>query len=227
MIADCGLSVIFDIVFVLLLMVILLAPVVSSADATLDELVGKLENRYQSIDSLRANFAQSYRSKRFSDAISERGVVYFRRGGLMKWEYEQPEKKVFVSDGQFYYYYVERDKQVVKAPVSNAGQNSPTLFLAGRGDFLRDFRAEWADPRPGSHRIKMTPVKPQPDFRYLIVDIDPVRGLVLQLDVVDEYDNRTEYTFQRIAENPKLPSDFFTFHVPPGTDVIFQRSEKE
>jgi outer membrane lipoprotein-sorting protein len=69
-------------------------------------------------------------------------------------------------------------------------------------------------------------VKPQPDFEYLIVDIDPARNLVLRLLVVDSYDNRTEYKFTNIRENPPLPSSFFVFQAPPGTDVLFQRREE-
>lgn len=212
--------------WILVFALMLFVPAFGSADARLDDLVGKLQQRYQTIDGLKANFSQTYHSKRFSDAISENGTVYFQKGGRMKWEYEHPEKKLFVSDGEFYYYYVPRDKQVVKAPVGNAAQNSPTLFLAGRGNFVRDFRAEWADPRPDSHRVKLTPLQSQPDFLYLIVDIDPVKGYVLELDVVDEYDNRTEYVFQKIGENPKLPENFFSFQPPVGTDVVYQRSEQ-
>jgi outer membrane lipoprotein carrier protein len=211
----------------ILILLLLLLPSFSAADATPDALVGKLQNCYRSLDTMKAGFTQSYRSKRFSDAITEKGTVYFKKGGLMKWEYEQPAKKVFVSDNEYYWYYVPDDKQVIKAPVGATGKNSPTLFLAGRGDFGRDFRAEWADPRPGSHIVRLIPLVEQPDFKYLIVDVDPVKGLVLRLEVVDEYDNRIEYIFQQIKENPKLPADFFTFRPPPGTDILFQRQDEE
>jgi outer membrane lipoprotein carrier protein len=192
------------------------------------EAVQQLQAKYENMETLQASFSQSYQSKRFSGGgITESGVVYLRKGGLMKWEYQKPEKKIFISDGLFYFYYVPQDKQVVKTPVDNQSQQSPALFLAGRGNFASDFKAQWADPRPGSRLVKLTPVKPQPDFEYLIVDIDPARNLVLRLLVVDSYDNRTEYKFTNIRENPPLPSNFFVFHAPPGTDVVFQRREAD
>ena len=192
------------------------------------EVVHQLQAKYQNMQTLQANFSQSYQSKRFSGGgITESGVVYLRKGGLMKWEYQKPERKIFISDGLFYFYYVPQDKQVVKSPVDNQTQQSPALFLAGRGNFAKDFTAQWADPRPGSHLIKLTPVKPQPDFEYLIIDVDPARSLVLRLLVVDSYDNRTEYKFTNIRENPPLPSNFFVFNAPPGTDVVFQRREAD
>ncbi len=209
-----------------LILLLLLPLYLSAADTTPDALVGKLQNCYRTIDSMKAALHKVIVQNAFRMRSPKKGRST-SKGGLMRWEYEQPEKKVFVSDSEFYWYYVPDDKQVIKAPVSANGQNSPTLFLAGRGDFGRDFRAEWADPRPGSHIVRLTPLAPQPDFKYLIVDVDPVKGLVLRLEVVDEYDNRTEYTFQQIKENPSLPENFFTFQPPPGTDILFQRQDKE
>lgn len=196
-------------------------------DTQLDDLVAKLQKKYEGLDGLKADFTQTYQSKRFSDRLVEKGTVYFRKGGLMKWEYVQPERKIFLSDGKFYLYYVEQDKQLVKVPFQESDdQRSPALFLAGRGNFQRDFRAEWSDPRPGSHLVKLIPLKPQPDFEYLIIDVDPVKGLIQRLIVVDSYDNRTEYAFQKLQENPDLPSNFFGFAPPPGTDIIYQRDDQ-
>ncbi len=209
-------------------MMLLLSPAMVFADARLDQLMQKLQKKYDTLEGFKANFTQSYQSQRFSEGLSESGIVYLKKGGLMKWQYMKPEQKMFVSDRMFYYYYVPEDKQVIKTPVSPDGnERSPTLFLAGRGNFLQDFKAEWSDSRPGSHLVKLTPLKAQSDFKSLIVDVDPISGLILRLLVVDEFDNRTEYKFTEIQENPSLPSNFFTFQPPPGTDVIYQRSEAE
>jgi outer membrane lipoprotein carrier protein len=209
-------------------LVFLMVPVLASTDPRLDEMMEKLQQKYQNMKSMQANFSQNYQSKRFSEGgISESGVVYLQKGGLMKWDYQRPERKIFISDGLFYFYYVPDDKQVVKSPVDHQSQQSPALFLTGRGNFAKDFKAEWADPRPGSNLIKLTPVKPQPDFEYLIVDVDPSRHLILRLLVVDSLNNRTEYKFTNIQENPSLPRNFFVFNAPPGTDVIFQRRDAD
>ena len=207
-----------------MILVCLLIAATVRAEMTPQLLVQKMQEKYRKVESLKASFTQTYRSNRFSETQVERGIAYFKRGGLMKWEYQEPEKKLFVSDGMFYMYYVAEDKQMVKTPVNNsANEHSPAQFLAGRGDFVTDFRAEWSDPRPGSHLIKLTPLKPQPDFRQLIVDVDPITGLILKLTVLDEYGNRTEYAFQQIQENPQIPPNFFTFVPPPGTDIILER----
>ncbi len=194
--------------------------------AGVDDVLSKLQEKYKNMDTLQASFTQSYQSKRFSEGLTEKGVVYLGKGGRMKWDYQKPERKIFLSDGFFYFYYVPADRQVVKTPVNHQdNQQSPALFLAGRGDFGKDFKAEWADPRQASRIIKLTPLNPQPDFQHLIVEVDPVRNLILRLLVIDALDNRTEYKFTNILENPSIPENFFLFQTPPGTDVILQRTE--
>lgn len=207
---------------------LLLVSLPAWAEVSPQDLALKLQKKYDTLRAMKASFTQSYRSKRFSEPLNESGIVYLKKGGLMKWEYETPEKKIFVSDGMFYYYYVAEDKQMVKTPVdAHADQHSPAQFLAGRGDFLKDFRAEWSDPRPGSHLLKLTPLRPQPDFKYLVVDVDPLTGIILELTVIDEFENRTDFSFREIQENPNLPPNFFSFVPPPGTDVVFERRETE
>lgn len=210
-----------------LLFLLLCAPVLA-ADISPQELAQKLQQKYAKMTGLKASFSQSYHSKRFSETRTESGTVYFKKGGMMKWEYQQPENKLFLSDGMFYYYYVPADKQMVKAPINaKEDQHSPAMFLAGRGNFVKDFHVEWGDPRPGSHTLKLTPNQPQPDFQYLIADVDPISGLILNLSVVDEYGNRTDYSFRQLQENPPFPPNFFTFNPPPGTDIVFERRDME
>ena len=65
----------------------------SRADAPLDALVAKLQEKYHTMEAFKADFAQTYQSKRFSSReMSEKGVVYLKKGGYMRWEYREPEK---------------------------------------------------------------------------------------------------------------------------------------
>ena len=58
----------------------------------------------------------------------------------MRWEYNSPEKKLFVSDGRKIYSYIPMDKQVIVGTMPQGDQApTPALFLTGRGDITRDF----------------------------------------------------------------------------------------
>ena len=63
-----------------------------------------------------------------------------RKPGRMRWTYTKPEEKTFVSDGVKLYSYIPADKQVYVASVPRDDQAStPALFLAGKGNLVRDF----------------------------------------------------------------------------------------
>ena len=62
-------------------------------------LAAKLEARYHGHRTLAATFLERY-SENGRLVRSEAGVAYFRRPGKMRWEYESPEKNLFLVDGK-------------------------------------------------------------------------------------------------------------------------------
>src|SRR4029078_1641110 len=97
-----------------------------------------------------------------------------------------PEEKVFVSHGLKMYPYTPQDKQVMVATVPASDATTPALFLAGKGNLTRDFTASLGDVRSGmpadTRALKLVPKKPQPDYDWLVLLLDPgtltLRGLV-------------------------------------------------
>src|SRR4029453_6005494 len=86
----------------------------AETDASLAQsLVRRLEERQSRAQDMTARFVQSYRSGVLGKEIVERGVVRLKRPGRMLWEYKDPEKKTFLSDGHSYWFYVPADRQVI------------------------------------------------------------------------------------------------------------------
>ena len=84
------------------------------ADAALARtLLQRLEQHHARTADLVARFTQSYRSGMLGREVTERGVVSIKRPGRMLWEYRDPERKTFVSDGKRFYFYVPADRQVI------------------------------------------------------------------------------------------------------------------
>ena len=69
-----------------------------AADPALDTLLKGVETRYNKAKTLQVIFHEDYtpqgRPKR-----SESGTLQLRKPGRMRWEYDQPKGKLFVSDG--------------------------------------------------------------------------------------------------------------------------------
>lgn len=96
-----------------------------------------LEAHYRSAATLQAAFLERY-SQGARDIRVESGTAYFRRPGRMRWEYEEPEKKLFVSDGKTVWFYVPADKTVTRAKFKeSADWRTPIALLTGKADLNR------------------------------------------------------------------------------------------
>src|SRR5580692_2825297 len=103
-----------------------------SPTSTEAKLVGaKLEARYRGAHTLVATFLERY-SENGQVVRTEAGVAYFRRPGKMRWEYESPEKNVFLVDGKTAWFYVPSDHTVTRAPAKQSTDwRTPLALLAG------------------------------------------------------------------------------------------------
>src|ERR1700681_240059 len=96
-----------------------------------------LEEHYRHVQTLRAVFLERY-SAGPREARIESGTVYFRRPGRMRWEYEAPERKLFIADGKTVWFYVPADRTATKAPVKESSDwRTPLALLTGKADLSR------------------------------------------------------------------------------------------
>jgi len=101
-------------------------------DQLAGDLAARLEARYRSAKTLQATFLERY-SENGSLLRSEAGTAYFRRPGRMRWEYERPEKDLFLVDGKTAWFYVPADHTVTRVPARQSGDfRTPLALLAGQ-----------------------------------------------------------------------------------------------
>jgi outer membrane lipoprotein carrier protein len=208
----------------LLVATVLLTPALLAAQAQQPaEAVAKaLQARYQAIRDFSADFVQTYRGGVLKTQTSERGTVAVKKPGKMRWVYTSPERKELVSDGRKTYWYVPEDKQVSVTDVPPDDQAStPMLFLSGRGDIARDFTAGYVESSiAGAVALKLTPRRPEPDYEYLIVTIDPDTLQIRALTTRDRQGGESTLTFTNMKENRGLSDKDFVFSTPRGVTVV-------
>ena len=213
-----------------ILLAVSLIPVAIGAQGrpAADALAKSLQQRYQGIRDFSADFVHSYRGGVLRTQTRERGTVAVKKPGRMRWVYTEPEKKEFVADGQKVYSYIPQDKQVIVTDVPAENQaTTPALFLAGKGDISRDFTASYADnPAPGTVALKLTPRKPEPEYEYLVVAIDPGSLQIRSLTTRDRQGGESTLSFSNLKENRGLTDKEFAFRIPRGVDVITDGTPK-
>lgn len=187
-----------------------------------DALAQALQKRYQGIRDFSANFVQTYRGGLLRTQNTEEGTVAVKKPGRMRWVYVKPERKEFVSDGVKVYSYFPLDQQVIVSSVPPDNQAStPEMFLAGKGDIVRDFTAAAGDPAvPGTVAINLTPRRKDPAFERLVVSLDPRTLQIRALSTLDLQGGQSTLIFTNLKENTGRSDKEFAFRVPRGVDVI-------
>jgi outer membrane lipoprotein carrier protein len=190
--------------------------------ASPESIAQSLQQRYQTVRDFSADFVHTYRGGVLRTQTTERGTVAIKKPGLMRWNYTSPEKKEFVSDGRRIYFYVPQDRQVQVTDMPSTDQaTTPALFLAGKGNIVRDFTATFADnPPAGTIALKLTPRRAEPDYEYLIVAVDPKTFQIRALTTRDRQGGDSTLTFNNLKENRGLTDKDFAFRIPRGVDVI-------
>lgn len=183
-----------------------------------EALARRIDKRHQSLGDLTARFVQTYRSGLMQRQVVESGIVSIKRPGRMRWEYRQPEKKLFVADGQTFYFYVPADRQVI---VTKPGgeRGIPALLLAGRGSILTEFTVALEKAPPGVQRLRLTPRKPDPEVETVYLEVDG-SDRVHAIEVLDPQGNQSRFLFEDIKENVGLRDGLFRFRIPPGVEVV-------
>src|SRR3977135_232221 len=90
-----------------------------SVKQDINPLVSRFESRYRAAHTLRATFLERY-SENGRVVRVEAGTAYFRRAGKMRWEYESPEKNLFLVDGKSAWFYVPADHTVFRGPAKRS-----------------------------------------------------------------------------------------------------------
>src|SRR5260370_19044970 len=122
------------------LLVVSLAVSAFAGDASLDALLKGVETRYNKAKTLQVLFHEDYtppgRPKR-----SESGTLYLRKPGKMRWDYDQPKGKLFVSDGKYLWLYTPDENRAHRINLKESDERHvPLDFLLGNLDFQKVFR---------------------------------------------------------------------------------------
>ena len=193
---------------------------------SLEEYVGQFELSYHEVRTIRADFTQTYVSG--GRTRIESGVVYFARGGLMRWDYTRPQPKLFLSDGKTLMLYVPEEKQLTRSPLKASDDiRIPFRLLLSRFNLRRVFsRIEFApdalEHQPADRVLRAYPKKGyEGDYHQVLMVVSPHFDIRLLLVILPDQ-STMEFSFDHIGRNVPLSRSLFRFTPSPGTEVIDQ-----
>ncbi len=192
-----------------------------------------VQKRYDQAKDLRARFSQNYIRAVVGRASLSTGTLTFKKPGRMRWDYDKPEARMFLSTGQVLWLYEPEEKQAFKQDLKSSQLPAALAFLMGKGKITDEFEVAFAQEkqdgkdakdklpgRPGDLRLALTPKQPQSAYKSITFVVDPKEFLVRESVLVDAQGNTNHFTFENIEVNPKLADSLFKWTPPAGVRVV-------
>ncbi|HEX9872573.1 MAG TPA: outer membrane lipoprotein chaperone LolA [Candidatus Tectomicrobia bacterium] len=190
-----------------------------------DELVARVQSRYDRTTHLHAHFKQETRVQGFDQPQTGAGQVWILKPGMMRWDYTTPERQTIIANGDTLWIYMPEDRQAIRDQVDQSlGTRTPALFLAGEARLTELFTLVEASIQGSSEggllQLKLTPKVGALPYTQVQLGIDPVSYLVRQVRLIDPMGNMTTMWFADLDTEGAVAPSLFQFQVPPGVDVI-------
>jgi len=188
-----------------------------------EEAALKIEKAFASLRSLRAEFEQSYYSASLSTPLLEKGKLYLQKPDLMRWEYGEPERNVFVYKEGVSLAYFPEDNQLFRHTLSPEEKEWAIFsLLTGRARITDAYAiepAEFPSDRKSPVQIKLTP-KSEGEISYILLEADPGTWLLDKAIFLDWAGNKQEFHFRAFKLNPRIDPETFELDVPADCEVI-------
>ncbi len=205
----------------------LFAPAALAAGETSD-LVAKIQERYDGVRSLRADFLQETSSRATALATTAHGTVYYLKPRAMRWDYKEPQQQ-FVINGDEAWLYAPEEKTVHLYQLDRIIRSPVVLsFFSGLGQLRETFQISQLPDDPGPpkrHRLELLPRDPEMKAQVSKVGlwIEPETYRVVRIQTVDPLGNTNQIILSNFQVNAPLSPSLFTLQVPKGVKV--QRQE--
>lgn len=197
--------------------------------ANVTEIVEKVQATCAKAQDLSAQFHQTATNRSLGQVQEASGTLLLKRPGKMRWEYQKPDRRLYVTDGKTLWAYNPADKQVMVQEVEEAfSSRLPLAFLAGDCRLGKEFQAslvEHAGTRaaPETALLELRPKSAaggQAGIARMVLEVNRRSGLVEKATLFDAVGNTTVIALRDIQINPGLKDQSFTFSPPPGTTVV-------
>jgi outer membrane lipoprotein carrier protein len=202
-----------------------LATLVSAASSAPDvhAVVQAVDERYNHLHTLQADFAEIYRGAGMER--SESGTLWLEKPGKMRWEYRSPRDKLFLSDGKDAWFYIPGERQVRRTAVKKLDDlRSPLAFLLGKTKLEKELQGlslapDVAPLAAGDVVLRGVPKSLADRVSQVLLEITPEQWI--SRIIIEEVDGSvTEYRFTNQREDVAVPDQRFQFVVPDGVEVI-------
>ena len=196
------------------------------AASPVDEVVERVRATCLRTQDLSAQFHQTATNRALGQVQEASGLFLAKRPGMMRWAYEKPEARLFVTDGKTLWVYSPSEKQVVVQDIANAlTSRLPLSFLTGNCNLATDFTIALVDNAgtrglPTTRVLDLKPKQSEAGIARMLLEVTTKGYTVEKTTLFDAYGNTTTITLTQLKLNTGLDDQQFRFTPPSGITVV-------
>ena len=197
----------------------LLIPSLGLADVTPQVVAKQVEAFYKDKGDIRARFLQKVKKPGRRRQLTKSGSVFFKRPGMMRWDYNRPDRVFYISDGKVLWSYQPDDALVTRLDIHASELYHQSRYLFGQGDISKDFNlgeAKGSDEK--LYALELTALKRSRNFKSITLFVDRKSGEIRRTRLIDPYDNSSVIEFIKVSYKP-LEASSFSFKPPTNVTV--------
>ena len=177
-----------------------MGPALAIAAESPENVAGKIEAFYAEKKDIRATFTQQVRKPGRRRVIRKTGKVFFKRPGMMRWDYRKPEAVHYISDGSVLWSYQPEDSLVTRLNVQHSELYHQSRYLFGQGQLTKDFTLSSRSSKDTTDfGLLLTPKRKSRHFKSLTLWVNPQTGEIRSTELVDPYDNVSRVIFELVS----------------------------
>lgn len=185
-----------------------------------NSLAANLQKTYEGINAMQADFTQVLIHKESGSREQRKGVLYFKKPLLVRWETKTPAPELLLVTKNLIWNAFPDEEIAYKYSLTLA-QDSRSIIrvITGQASIAQDFVVESKKAEQGLSVLVLYPKKPSQSMVEAHLWIDPKTYLIKKLRIYDFYGNQNEMTFGRLDPSAKPADALFTYQPPKGYAV--------
>ncbi|MCA1828920.1 MAG: outer membrane lipoprotein chaperone LolA [Myxococcales bacterium] len=185
-------------------------------------LAQRVQSFYAHTRDFSAHFAQHYTYVAMARVEDSEGTVQVKKPGLVRWDYDKPDKRTIYVEGKTLWIWRPDDKEAqVKRDFGGDQLSSAFTFLWGKGDLLKEFSPSVKARQSGLPKgdvLELSPIKPVPGVEKLLFVVGG-DGQVLASVVTNAQGDVNQIVFTDAKVDQGLKDSLFHFEPPKGAYV--------
>jgi len=193
------------------------------------DIVRKIQVRYEKTKDLQASFTQKTRIEGFSTPVISTGHFYIKKPGKLRWDYIEPAtEEIYVNKDDVKMYVPEHKQVLVGKLTYMAASQAPLQLLQGVAKLDEEFDIE---PAPNKERgaggillVSLTPkqgrAEPERAIQKIVIEVQPKTYFLKTIALHEVSGNVATFEFSELKPNSGLKDDLFDFKAPADVEVV-------